>query len=166
MKSNCGTLVIDDFGRQRMPPQKLLNRWIVPLEKRHDYLGLASGRKICVPFDQFIVFSTNLEPRELVDEAFLRRIPYKIEVQNPSVEQFRKLFGQTCRKEGIAFDAAAFDHLIARHYDSAARPMRFCHPRDLLHQVGIFCRLRGLPPAMSVPALEAAATDYFSVMRS
>ena len=106
LKSNCGTLVIDDFGRQRVAPQKLLNRWIVPLEAQHDYLGLASGRKICVPFDQFIVFSTNLEPRELVDEAFLRRIPYKIEVEDPTVEQFRKLFDETCRKQGIAFDAS------------------------------------------------------------
>ena len=117
-----------------------------------------------MPFDQFIVFSTNLEPRELVDEAFLRRIPYKIEVKDPSVEQFRKLFDETCRKQGIAYDAAALEHLIARHYASAARPMRFCHPRDLLHQVGIFCRFRGLPPAMSVAALDAAATDYFSVV--
>ena len=164
MKSNCGTLVIDDFGRQRVPPQKLLNRWIVPLESQRDYLGLASGRKICVPFDQFIVFSTNLEPRDLVDEAFLRRIPYKIEVENPTVEQFRKLFELTCRKQGIAYDGAALDHLIARHYGPALRPMRFCHARDLLHQVGIFCRFRGLPPAMSVPAMDAAATDYFSVM--
>ena len=164
MKSNCGTLVIDDFGRQRVAPQKLLNRWIVPLEEQHDYLGLASGRKICVPFDQFVVFSTNLEPRELVDEAFLRRIPYKIEVENPSVEQFRKLFEQTCQMHGVAFDGAALDHLITRHYDSAARPMRFCQPRDLVHQVGIFCRFRGLPPAMSAAALDAAATDYFSIM--
>ncbi len=164
MKSNCGTLVIDDFGRQRVPPQKLLNRWIVPLESQRDYLGLTSGRKICVPFDQFIVFSTNLEPRELVDEAFLRRIPYKIEVENPTVEQFRKLFELTCQKQGIAYDGAALDHLIARHYGPALRPMRFCHARDILHQVGIFCRFRGLPPAMSVPAMDAAATDYFSVM--
>ena len=164
MKSNCGTLVIDDFGRQRVPPQKLLNRWIVPLESQRDYLGLTSGRKICVPFDQFIVFSTNLEPRELVDEAFLRRIPYKIEVENPTVEQFRKLFELTCQKQGIAYDGAALDHLIARHYGPALRPMRFCHARDMLHQVGIFCRFRGLPPAMSVPAMDAAATDYFSVM--
>jgi predicted ATPase with chaperone activity len=166
MKSNCGTLVIDDFGRQRVPPQKLLNRWIVPLEARRDYLGLASGRKICVPFDQFVVFSTNLEPRELVDEAFLRRIPYKIEVDNPTVAQFRELFEQICRKQGIAYDEPALDHLIARHYEPALRPMRFCHARDLLHQVGIFCRFRGMPPAMSVPALDAAATDYFSVMGS
>jgi hypothetical protein len=164
MKSNGGTLVIDDFGRQRVPPQKLLNRWIVPLEERRDYLGLTSGRKICVPFDQFIVFSTNLEPRELVDEAFLRRIPYKIEVEDPSVAQFRTLFEQLCQKQAVAYDAAALDHLIVRHYNAPARPMRFCHPRDLLHQVGIFCRFRGLPPAMSVAAVDAAATDYFSVM--
>ena len=147
-----------------MTPQKLLNRWIVPLEARQDYLGLASGRKICVPFDQFIVFSTNLEPKELVDEAFLRRIPYKIEVENPSVEQFRKVFEQACRQQGIAFDGAALEHLIARHYDAAARPMRFCHPRDLLHQVGIYCRFHGLAPAVSAKALDVAATDYFSVM--
>ena len=115
MKSNCGALVIDDFGRQRVPPQKLLNRWIVPLEERHDFLGLPSGRKICVPFDQFIVFSTNLEPRDLVDEAFLRRIPYKIEVQDPTPEQFRGLFEQLCREQGVGFDAAALDHLLTQH---------------------------------------------------
>ena len=83
MKSNCGTLVIDDFGRQKMTTDQLLNRWIVPLEKRYDFLNLASGKKIQVPFDQLIVFSTNLEPKELVDDAFLRRIPYKIEVTDP-----------------------------------------------------------------------------------
>ena len=86
MKSNCGTLVIDDFGRQRIAPAELLNRWIVPLEKRHDFLLLASGRKFMVPFDQLIVFSTNLEPKDLVDEAFLRRIPYKIEIENPTAD--------------------------------------------------------------------------------
>ena len=164
MKSNCGTLVIDDFGRQRVAPQKLLNRWIVPLEERHDYLGLPSGRKIRVPFDQFIVFATNLEPRDLVDEAFLRRIPYKIEIQDPSQEQFRGLFEQLCRDQDIALDAAALDYLISRHYTAAGRPMRFCHPRNLVHQIGIFCRFRGLSPAVSPPAIDAAATDYFSVM--
>ena len=84
LKSNCGTLVIDDFGRQRMSTDELLNRWIVPLEKRYDFLNLANGKKIQVPFDQLIVFSTNLEPKDLVDDAFLRRIPYKIEVIDPT----------------------------------------------------------------------------------
>ena len=88
LKSNCGCLLIDDFGRQRIDPAELLNRWIVPLENRHDYLTLATGKKIQVPFEQLIIFSTNLEPQDLVDEAFLRRIPYKIEVKNPSVTEF------------------------------------------------------------------------------
>ena len=92
LKSNCGTLVIDDFGRQRIRIDELLNRWILPLEKRYDFLNLPHGKKIEVPFDQLIVFSTNLEPRDLVDEAFLRRVPYKIEVADPSEEQFRELF--------------------------------------------------------------------------
>jgi hypothetical protein len=164
MKSNCGTLVIDDFGRQRISPQKLLNRWIVPLEERHDYLCVPSGRKIRVPFDQFIVFSTNLEPKDLVDEAFLRRIPYKIEVKDPTPDQFRGLFEQTCQQQGVGFDAAALDHLLSQHYGAGGRPMRFCHPRDLVHQIGIFCRFRGLPPAASPQAVDAAAKDYFSVM--
>ncbi|MDG1894833.1 MAG: AAA family ATPase [Fuerstiella sp.] len=93
LKSNCGTLVIDDFGRQTMPVDVLLNRWIVPLEKRYDFMNLPSGKKIQVPFDQLIIFSTNLEPKDLVDGAFLRRIPYKIEVPDPSVDEFRELFG-------------------------------------------------------------------------
>jgi hypothetical protein len=164
MKSNCGTLVIDDFGRQQIAPQTLLNRWIVPLEERHDYLNLASGRKIRVPFDQFIVISTNLEPRDLVDEAFLRRIPYKIEVEDPSSAQFRGLFEQVCREQGVAFDPAALEYLIAKHYQAVGRPMRFCHPRDLVHQIGIFCRFRRLPRVMSAAAVDAAATDYFSAM--
>ena len=101
MKSNCGTLVIDDFGRQRMSTDELLNRWIVPLEKRYDYLNLPGGKKIQVPFDQLIIFSTNLEPRDLVDDAFLRRIPYKIEITDPSEDEFRKLFVMMAPKFGI-----------------------------------------------------------------
>ena len=97
LKSNCGTLVIDDFGRQKMRVDELLNRWIVPLEKRYDFLNMASGKKIQVPFDQLVVFSTNLEPKDLVDDAFLRRIPYKIEAENPPEEDFRKLFEIMCK---------------------------------------------------------------------
>jgi hypothetical protein len=162
MKSNCGTLVIDDFGRQRIAPAELLNRWIVPLEKRYDFLGLASGRKFSVPFDQFIVFSTNLEPKDLVDEAFLRRIPYKIEIENPSVEQFRSLFRQICEKTGLEFQEPALDHLLAKHYEQAHRELRFCHPRDLLHQVSIYCKFLGSPPAASIEAIDIAARNYFS----
>ncbi len=162
MKSNCGTLVIDDFGRQQIAPAELLNRWIVPLEKRYDFLGLASGQKFRVPFDQFIVFSTNLEPKDLVDEAFLRRIPYKIEIENPSTSQFRGLFEATCKKMGLEYREPAFEKLVAKHYTQAGREMRFCHPRDLLHQASIFCKFLKLPPAASVESLEIAAKNYFS----
>src|SRR5204862_8066451 len=122
LKSNCGTLVIDDFGRQKMGTDTLLNRWIVPLEKRIDYLNLPNGKKIQVPFDHLIVFSTNLEPKQLVDEALLRRIPYKIEVINPSEEEFRKLFELMCPKLGFTYDTKAIDHLIDKHYRSVNRP--------------------------------------------
>jgi predicted ATPase with chaperone activity len=164
MKSNCGTLVIDDFGRQRISPATLLNRWIVPLEKRRDYLSLASGRKICVPFDQFTVFSTNLEPRDLVDEAFLRRIPYKIDVENPTLEQFRHLFQRNCEELGIRYHEPSLDYLIAAHYEKSSRHMRFCHPRDLLHQVSVYCKFLGQSAEMSIEALDAAAKDYFSIV--
>ncbi len=164
LKSNCGTLVIDDFGRQQVAPAELLNRWIVPLEKRYDLLRLASGRKIRVPFDQFVVFSTNLEPKDLVDEAFLRRIPYKIEIENPSESQFRALYQGLCEKMGLEFQLDALDHLLTTHYRQAQREMRFCHPRDLLQQVVTYCSFLGLPPAASMTALDTAARNYFSTV--
>src|SRR5208337_1040202 len=116
LKSNCGTLVIDDFGRQQVAPSALLNRWIVPLENRYDFLNLTSGRKIQVPFDQFIVFSTNLEPRDLVDEAFLRRIPYKIVVCDPSEQQFRNLFVELATAMEIEPCLPPLNHLIQKYY--------------------------------------------------
>jgi len=118
LKSNCGTLVIDDFGRQRMSTDELLNRWIVPLEKRYDYLNLANGKKIEVPFDQLVIFSTNLEPRDLVDDAFLRRIPYKIEVTDPTEEEFRDLFKMMAPALGFA---ASFRRFPARAPRTTAR---------------------------------------------
>jgi hypothetical protein len=164
LKSNCGTLVIDDFGRQQVAPAALLNRWIVPLEKRHDYLNLTSGRKIRVPFDQLVIFSTNLQPRDLVDEAFLRRIPYKIDVGGPSEEQFRDLFLQLAYKMGIELARPPLDHLIDEYYRKTGRTMRYCHPRDLLRQIKIYYEFLELPPKLSVEAIDAAATDYFSVL--
>src|SRR5438132_6703021 len=134
LKSNCGTLLIDDFGRQRMDPFELLNRWIIPLEKRYDFLTLASGKKIQVPFDQLIIFSTNIEPSELVDEAFLRRIPYKIHVGDPTEDEFRRLFALNAPVTGCDFSAEAVEYLLAQHYRLRGRPLRRCHPRDLLLQ--------------------------------
>jgi hypothetical protein len=164
LKSNCGTLVIDDFGRQRMSVDELLNRWIVPLEKRYDFLNLPNGKKIQVPFDQLIVFSTNLEPRDLVDEAFLRRIPYKIEVADPSQSDFRELFQIMCGKFGFEHEQAVIDYLIDEHYRKPGRSFRACHPRDLLLQVRNHCAYEKKPLALSNEAIDFAVENYFSVM--
>lgn len=164
LKSNCGTLVIDDFGRQKMTTDQLLNRWIVPLEKRWDFLNLSSGRKIQVPFDQLVIFSTNLEPKDLVDEAFLRRIPYKIEVVDQSEEAFRKLFTILCPKLGIEFSQPAVDYLIQNHYKAVNRPMRSCQPRDLLLQVRNHCFYQGRPAVLSPEAFDFAVSNYFAVL--
>ncbi|HEX6962464.1 MAG TPA: AAA family ATPase [Lacipirellula sp.] len=164
LKSNCGTLVIDDFGRQRMTTDELLNRWIVPLEKRYDFLQMANGKKIQVPFDQLIIFSTNLEPKDLVDDAFLRRIPYKIEVLDPTEEEFRALFQLMAPKLGIRFDQPALDHLVEKHYKSANRPFRCCQPRDLLLQIVNYCRYMGVQPEMTPQYFDYAVENYFAIM--
>ena len=164
MKSNCGTLVIDDFGRQKMPVDVLLNRWIVPLEKRYDFLNLPSGKKIQVPFDQLIVFSTNLEPKDLVDGAFLRRIPYKIEVPDPSEDEFRELMGIMCRVMKFEKKDDAIEYLIDHHYKACERPYRLCQPRDLLLQVRNYCNFHQKPLDISNEAFDFAVDNYFSVM--
>ncbi|MGV3483192.1 MAG: AAA family ATPase, partial [Planctomycetaceae bacterium] len=164
LKSNCGTLVIDDFGRQKMSVDQLLNRWIIPLEKRYDYLNMSSGKKIQVPFDQLVIFSTNLEPKDLVDDAFLRRIPYKIEVFNPPEEDFRKLFEIMCMVTKIPYQAAAIDYLIKTHYLPVNRPFRNCQPRDLLLQVRNYCLFNELPIELKNEYLDFAVENYFSVM--
>jgi predicted ATPase with chaperone activity len=164
LKSNCGTLVIDDFGRQRMSTDELLNRWIVPLEKRYDYLNLPNGKKIQVPFDQLIVFSTNLEPRDLVDDAFLRRIPYKIDVCDPTEEEFRDLFRQLAPKMGIEYRENVIDYLIHRHYRSVKRPFRCCQPRDLLLQIRSYCNYVKVAPQMTTEYFDFAVDNYFAAM--
>jgi DNA replication protein DnaC len=164
LKSNCGVLVIDDFGRQRMSVSELLNRWIVPLDRRYDFLNLPSGKTIQVPFDQLLVFSTNLEPRDLVDEAFLRRISYKIEVPDPSLDDFRRLIATCANREGFAYDESAVEHLIREHYLLPKRPVRACHARDLLDHVRSYCGYRSRPLAMSREAFDAAVKNYFGLM--
>lgn len=164
MKSNCGTLVIDDFGRQKMTTDQLLNRWIVPLEKRYDFLNMASGKKIQVPFDQLIVFSTNLEPRDLVDDAFLRRIPYKIEVTDPGEDAYRELLKVMAPLVGVEYDEASVNYLLQKHYKSVNRPLRCCQPRDLLLQIRNYCRYVGKPAKMSPENFDFAVENYFAVM--
>jgi DNA-binding PadR family transcriptional regulator len=164
LKSNCGALVIDDFGRQRISTDELLNRWIVPLEKRVDYLNLPNGKKIEVPFDQLIVFSTNLQPKDLVDDAFLRRIPYKIDVIDPTEGEFRELFKLMAPKLGFEYREAAIDYLIEHHYLTAKRPFRCCQPRDLLLQIRNYCLFLGEPISMTPEYFDFAVENYFAVM--
>lgn len=164
LKSNCGTLVIDDFGRQKMRVDELLNRWIVPLEKRYDFLNMSSGKKIQVPFDQLVVFSTNLEPKDLVDDAFLRRIPYKIEAENPPEADFRKLFEIMCKITKVPYNPDCIDYLIKTHYLPVERPMRMCQPRDLLLQVKNYCLYNDLPIELKNEYFDFACDNYFSVM--
>ena len=164
MKSNCGCLLIDDFGRQQVAPTELLNRWIIPLENRVDYLTLSTGKKIQVPFDQLIIFSTNLDPNELVDEAFLRRIPYKIEVGDPSEEEFFGLFEMEAEQIGCEYRAEVVAKLVERHYQAKGRAMRRCHPRDLLRQVRNYCSYYDRPVEMQIDLFERAVASYFTNM--
>jgi hypothetical protein len=164
LKSNCGILVIDDFGRQKMRVDELLNRWIVPLEKRYDYLNLSSGKKVQVPFDQLVIFSTNLEPRDLVDDAFMRRIPYKIEVCDPTREMFVKLFQIMARVLNVPYEEAMVEYLIETHYMPTNRPFRNCQPRDLLLQIRNYCNYNRLPVTMTEESVDFAADCYFSVL--
>ncbi len=164
MKSNCGCLLLDDLGRQRIAPNELLNRWIVPLECRHDFLTLPSGKKIQVPFDQLIIFSTNLEPEDLVDEAFLRRIPHKIEIGDPNEEEFYYLFQLYCDSFGIEFRKDVVSYLIEKYYRPVNRAMRRCHARDLIKQVASFCRYNHLQLELLPEYLDYAVESYFALV--
>ena len=164
LKSNCGCLLIDDFGRQRVDPTQLLNRWIVPLENRHDFLTIATGKKLQVPFEQLIIFSTNLQPQDLADDAFLRRIPYKIEVGDPDEAEFHKLFQVFSRQFGCEYRKEVIDHLIQNHYRPANRPFRRCQPRDLLTQIRNYCVYSDLPMEMRHEYFDRVVKSYFTVV--
>jgi len=164
MKSNCGCLLIDDFGRQRIAPKELLNRWIIPLESRHDFLTLSTGKKIQVPFEQLVIFSTNIEPKDLVDEAFLRRIPYKVEIIDPNPQEFHGLFQLYADHFGCEYRAEVVEHLLQAHYRSPGRPLRRCHPRDLLSQVRSYCTYNDLPMEMRPEYLDKVVKSYFATV--
>ncbi len=162
MKSNCGCLLVDDFGRQRIEPQELLNRWIVPLEGRIDFLTLASGKKIQVPFEQLIIFSTNLEPSDLVDEAFLRRIPYKIEITDPTPAEFHDLFQIYCQRFDCDYRPEVVDYLLSTHFLACGRRLRRCHPRDLLNQIRNFCVYNDLEMEIRPEYFDRVVKSYFT----
>ncbi len=161
VKANGGMFLIDDFGRQQVRPRDLLNRWIVPLEKGVDFLTLHTGRKIEIPFFVLIVFSTNLDPRELVDEAFLRRIRHKIQITDPTYEQFREIFKRVCDAKKIKYDEQMLAYLLKEWYINHDRPLRSVHPRDLINQIIDIASYLNQPPALTKELLDRAAAAYF-----
>ncbi len=160
MKSNGGTLVIDDFGRQRVAPQDLLNRWIVPLERRVDYLALHTGKKIEVPFEQLVVFSTNLEEKDLADQAFLRRMGYRARVEPPTPGAWSEIFKRAAYTRGIKCEQKILDHLLNK-YRIERRQMKGCEPRDLLDRVTDICLFEGQALELTAHVLDVAWRNYF-----
>jgi len=161
VKANGGMFLIDDFGRQQVRPRDLLNRWIVPLEKGADFLTLHNGRKIEIPFFVLIVFSTNLDPRDLVDEAFLRRIRHKIEVGNPTYDQFREIFKIVCRLNNVEYDEQGLAYLLKEWYINHDRELRAVHPRDLIAQLMDISTYLNVPPRLTKDLIDRAAASYF-----
>jgi len=161
MKANGGMFLIDDFGRQKIRPRDLLNRWIVPLEKRFDYLTLQTGNVIQIPFDMLIIFATNLEPQDLVDEAFLRRIRHKIDIQDPSFDEYREIFRRVAQSKNINYDEPILTYLLQDYYVKSNRQLRACHPRDILDHLTDIARFRGIPPQLTKELIDQACEGYF-----
>ncbi len=161
MKANGGIFMIDDFGRQQMRPMDLLNRWIVPLEKKYDYLSTTTGTKIEVPFDVILIFSTNLDPTQLADEAFLRRIKFKIEVRDPDEAQYRQIWELVCKGRRVEHDPSGIDYLISKWYKPQARPFRMCQPRDILDQMISIAKYNMERVNFSPDLIDAACATYF-----
>jgi predicted ATPase with chaperone activity len=161
LKANGGTLIIDDFGRQQIPAVQLLNRWIVALEGGIDHLTMHTGQTIEVPFDVLVLFSTNLSPAELADEAFLRRIRYKVEVPNPSEEEFRAIFRHECEMRGIAHDESLVTHLLETWYASRGRELRGCHPRDVVEAIVDACEYDEQHTVLTRELLDEVCSTYF-----
>src|SRR5262249_39855623 len=160
IKANCGTLVIDDFGRQRVEPEELLNRWIIPLERNVDFLTLHTGKKISVPFEELVVFSTNLEPSRLVDEAFLRRMGYRVRIEPPSEKTYREIFERRAEMTGVSYEAGMLDYLVSK-YPAEKRVMKACEPRDLINRFLDICLYKGLQPTLTRETLDIAWNNYF-----
>lgn len=161
VKANNGLLIIDDFGRQRVRPEELLNRWVVPLDRGIDFLTLSGGKKIELPFDNLVVFATNLDPAALVDEAFLRRIQSKIKLDNIQAEHFQEISRRMCADLGLRFDAGMIDHLINIISGELTQPLRGCYPRDILNQLVWAARYEGREPRLDREGIELACRTYF-----
>ncbi|MFZ2089785.1 MAG: hypothetical protein WAU47_14540 [Desulfobaccales bacterium] len=161
LKANNGLFIVDDLGRQQIKPQELLNRWIIPLENQKDYLGLHTGQKFAIPFEQFLIFATNLEPRSLMDESFLRRIRSKVKVNHVGREQFLEIFRLVCQTYKIKYDDQIADYLVSHYYGEDQRAMNACHPRDLVEQILDYCSFNELPPVLTRDNLDRACQVYF-----
>lgn len=161
IKANGGVFLIDDFGRQLVRPRDLLNRWIVPLEKRVDYLTLHTGKVFQIPFDTIVIFATNLEPQKLADEAFLRRIRNKILVSDPTPETYTKIFQTICEQKQVKFDPSAMEYLFRNVYQKHRINLRSCHPRDLIDHILSISKFNGVPPTLDRALLDRAAKTYF-----
>jgi predicted ATPase with chaperone activity len=161
VKANGGVFLIDDFGRQLVSPKELLNRWIVPLEARHDYLTLANGAKLEMPFEQLIIFSTNLDPKDLVDDAFLRRIRHKVGIDAPVREVYTKIFDANCKRLGMNVCPEAIDYLYERYYNRGRSP-RASDCRDLLEIVQAICRFKKQPVRLTPQLIAEAASTFIA----
>jgi len=161
MKANNGVLIIDDFGRQRMRPEELLNRWTVPLDRAIDFLTLAGGRKIDVPFDLFVVFATNLDPKSLADEAFLRRIHNKIKVDFMDAQQFKEVFHRLCGQYGLEYEPVVVDRLVTMLQKELNQPLRACYPLDIISQIRWAAQYQGIKPHLDPDTIAAACHNYF-----
>jgi len=161
MKANGGMFMIDDFGRQQVRPMDLLNRWIVPLEKKYDYLTTVNGMKLEVPFDELLVFSTNLDPTQLADEAFLRRIKFKIEVRDPDQRQWRQIWQIMCKVRKVQYDDVGISYLVEKHFKPKNRPLRMCQPRDIIDQMISIAKYNMEEVTFSPDLIDAAAATYF-----
>jgi hypothetical protein len=161
MKANGGIFFIDDFGRQIVRPEELLNRWIVPLEKRVDYLTLLTGKKIEVPFDELLVFSTNLNPEDLADEAFLRRIKFKVNAEDPDLPQFAQILQLVCRQRGVPYDEAGLRYMLETWWMPNNRSLRMCHPRDIVDQLIAIASYSRREPRLVPDLLDRACRSYF-----
>ena len=161
LKANGGVFMIDDFGRQLVSPRDLLNRWILPLEDRIDYVTLATGKKFPVPFEQLVIFSTNLNPSDLCDDAFLRRIRHKVKIDSPSRELYTEIFSLCCEQRQIPFEPRAVDLLYDSHYDRGRQP-RSSDPRDLLEIIQAICRFRNQRLILTQDLMSEATQRFFS----
>jgi len=161
MRANNGVFIIDDFGRQKMSPRQLLNRWMYPLETRQDFCCLHTGQQFGVPFDQLIIFSTNLNPHSLADEAFLRRIRHKVFIGYVTPTQYLKIFQKVCEDFDLEYDEDIIRDMMQRYYMATSRPLSACHPRDLIENLVDQARFLGVKPQLTAVDLDGVCQSYF-----